>query len=129
MIKVELKDGSILEVEQSSSVMDVAKKISEGLARMATAGRVNGEVVDIRFELKEDCKLEILTFDSDLDGKKAYWHTTSHIMAQSVKRLWPDTKLAIGPAIDEGFYYDFDSSESFNDADMEKIEAKYLKII
>ena len=129
MIKVELKDGSILEVEQSSSVMDVAKKISEGLARMATAGRVNGEVVDIRFELKEDCKLEILTFDSDLDGKKAYWHTTSHIMAQAVKRLWPDTKLAIGPAIDEGFYYDFDSSESFNDADMEKIEAEMKKII
>jgi len=129
MIKVELKDGSILEVEQGSSVLDVAKKISEGLARMATAGRVNGEVVDIRFELKEDSKLEILTFDSDLDGKKAYWHTTSHIMAQAVKRLWPDTKLAIGPAIDEGFYYDFDSSESFNDADMEKIEAEMKKII
>ena len=101
MIKVELKDGSILEVEQGSSVLNVAKKISEGLARMATAGRVNGNVVDIRFEIKEDCKLEILTFDSDLDGKKAYWHTTSHIMAQAVKRLFPDTKLAIGPAIDE----------------------------
>ncbi|MBQ3409210.1 MAG: threonine--tRNA ligase [Clostridia bacterium] len=129
MIKVELKDGSILEVEQGSSVLDVAKKISEGLARVATAGRVNGNVVDIRYELKEDCKLEILTFDSDLDGKKAYWHTTSHIMAQAVKRLWPDTKLAIGPAIDEGFYYDFDVAESFNDADKEKIEAEMKKII
>ena len=129
MIKVELKDGSVIEVEQNSSVLDVAKKISEGLARMATAGRVNGNVVDIRFEIKEDCKLEILTFESDLDGKKAYWHTTSHIMAQAVKRLWPDTKLAIGPAIDEGFYYDFDSSESFNDADWEKIEAEMKKII
>ena len=129
MIKVELKDGSILEVEQGSSVLDVAKKISEGLARMATAGKVNGEVVDIRFELKEDSKLEILTFDSDIDGKKAYWHTTSHIMAQAVKRLWPDTKLAIGPAIDEGFYYDFDSSESFNDEDMVKIEEEMKKII
>ena len=129
MIKVELKDGSILEVEQGNSVFDVAKKISDGLARMATAGRVNGKVVDIRFELKEDCKLEILTFDSDIDGKKAYWHTTSHIMAQAVKRLWPDTKLAIGPAIDEGFYYDFDSTESFNDSDMEKIEAEMKKII
>ncbi len=129
MIKVELKDGSILEVEQGSSVLDVAKKISEGLARMATAGRVNGNVVDIRFELKEDCKLEILTFDSDLDGKKAYWHTTSHIMAQAVKRLFPDTKLAIGPAIDEGFYYDFDTIDTFNDEDKEKIEAEMKKII
>ena len=129
MIKVELKDGSILEVEQGCSVLDVAKKISEGLARVATAGRVDGKVVDIRSELNQDCKLEILTFDSDLDGKKAYWHTTSHIMAQAVKRLFPDTKLAIGPAIDEGFYYDFDSVESFNDEDKEKIEAEMKKII
>ena len=129
MIKVELKDGSILEVEQGSSVIDIAKKISEGLARMATAGRVNGKVVDLRFELNEDSKLEILTFDSDLDGKKAYWHTTSHIMAQAVKRLFPDTKFAIGPSIDEGFYYDFDTIETFNDADKEKIEAEMKKII
>ena len=129
MIKVELKDGSILEVEQGSSVIDIAKKISEGLARMATAGRVNGKVVDLRFELNEDSKLEILTFDSDLDGKKAYWHTTSHIMAQAVKRLFPDTKFAIGPSIDEGFYYDFDTSETFNDEDKEKIEAEMKKII
>ena len=129
MIKVELKDGSIIEIEEGKSVLDVASQISEGLARMATAGRVNGEVVDLRFELKEDSKLEILTFDADLDGKKAYWHTTSHIMAQAVKRLWPDTKLAIGPAIDEGFYYDFDSTESFNDEDMVKIEEEMKKII
>ncbi|MBR2744211.1 MAG: threonine--tRNA ligase [Clostridia bacterium] len=129
MIKVELKDGSILEVEQGSSVLDVAKKISEGLARMATAGRVNGEVVDIRYEIKKDCKLEILTFDSDLDGKKAYWHTTSHIMAQAVKRLFPETKLAIGPAIDDGFYYDFDVEKHFSDEDKEKIEAEMKKII
>ena len=129
MIKVELKDGSIIEVEQGSSVLDVAKKISEGLARMATAGRVNGEVVDLRFAIDTDCKLEILTFDSDLDGKKAYWHTTSHIMAQAVKRLFPNTKLAIGPSIDEGFYYDFDSEEAFNDEVKEKIEAEMKKII
>ena len=129
MVKVELKDGSLLEVEQGSSVIDVAKKISEGLARVATAGRVNGKVVDLRFELNEDSKLEILTFDSDLDGKKAYWHTTSHIMAQAVKRLFPDTKFAIGPSIDEGFYYDFDTIETFNDADKEKIEAEMKKII
>lgn len=129
MVKVELKDGSLLEVEQGSSVIDVAKKISEGLARVATAGRVNGKIVDLRFELNEDSKLEILTFDSDLDGKKAYWHTTSHIMAQAVKRLFPDTKFAIGPSIDEGFYYDFDTIETFNDADKEKIEAEMKKII
>ena len=129
MVKVELKDGSLLEVEQGSSVIDVAKKISEGLARVATAGRVNGKVVDLRFELNEDSKLEILTFDSDLDGKKAYWHTTSHIMAQAVKRLFPDTKFAIGPSIDEGFYYDFDTIETFNDDDKEKIEAEMKKII
>ena len=129
MIKVELKDGSILEVEQGKSVLDVAKQISEGLARMATAGRVNGNVVDIRYELNEDCKLEILTFESDLDGKKAYWHTTSHIMAQAVKRLFPETKLAIGPAIDEGFYYDFDTVNTFSDDDKEKIEAEMKKII
>ena len=132
MIKVELKDGSILEVEQGCSVLDVAKKISEGLARVATAGRVDGKVVDIRSELNQDCKLEILTFYSDLDGKKAYWHTTSHIMAQAVKRLFPDTKLAIGPAIDEGFYYDFDSVESFNDEDKERFSlprAEALKLM
>ena len=128
MIKVELKDGSILEVEQGSSVLDVAKKISEGLARMAMVGKVDGEVKDLRFELNNDCKLEILTFDS-IEGKKAYWHTSSHIMAQAVMRLFPDTKFAIGPAIDEGFYYDFDTANTFNDEDKEKIEAEMKKII
>ena len=128
MIKVELKDGSILEVEQGSSVLDVAKKISEGLARIAMVGKVDGEVKDLRFELNNDCKLEILTFDS-IEGKKAYWHTSSHIMAQAVMRLFPNTKFAIGPAIDEGFYYDFDVENNFNDEDKEKIEAEMKKII
>ena len=128
MIKVELKDGSILEVEQGSSVLDVAKKISEGLARIARVGKVDGEVKDLRFELNNDCKLEILTFDS-IEGKKAYWHTSSHIMAQAVMRLFPNTKFAIGPAIDEGFYYDFDVENNFNDEDKEKIEAEMKKII
>ena len=91
-------------------------------------GKVDGKVKDLRFELNKDCKLEILTFDS-IEGKKAYWHTTSHIMAQAVMRLFPDTKFAIGPAIDEGFYYDFDSSATFNDEDKEKIEAEMKKII
>ena len=128
MIKVELKDGSIIEVEKGKSILDVAKQISQGLARMAMVGKVDGEVKDLRFELNKDCKLEVLTFDS-IEGKKAYWHTTSHIMAQAVMRLFPDTKFAIGPAIDEGFYYDFDSSATFNDEDKEKIEAEMKKII
>ena len=105
MIKLTLKDGSVKEVEKGKSVYDVAKEISEGLARVATCGEVDGKVKDLRFKLNEDCNLVIHTFqDDDEEGKKAYWHTTSHIMAQAVKRLFPDVKLAIGPAIDDGFY-------------------------
>ena len=129
MIKITLKDGSIKEVEQGISIYDLAKNISEGLARMATAGKVNGNVQDLRYELNEDCEVEILTFESSLDGKKAYWHTTSHIMAQAVKRLFPDTLFAIGPSIDEGFYYDFDVKNNFTDEDKEKIESEMKKII
>ena len=129
MIKVTLKDGSQKEVEQGISIYDLAKQISEGLARVATCGRVDGKVEDLRFKLEKDCNVEILTFDSDLDGKKAYWHTTSHIMAQAVKRMLPNTKLAIGPAIDDGFYYDFDVENNFTDEDKEKIEAEMKKII
>ncbi len=129
MIKIELKDGSIKEVEQGSSILDIAKSISEGLARVATAGKVDGEVKDLRTVINEDCKLEILTFDNDLDGKKAYWHTTSHIMAQAIKRLFPKVKLAIGPSIDEGFYYDFDTENPFTDDDKTRIEEEMKKII
>ncbi len=129
MIKVTLKDGSIKEVEQGVSIIDLAKSISEGLARVATCAKLNGEVVDLRTKLNEDCNVEILTFDSDLDGKKAYWHTTSHIMAQAVKRLFPDTKFAIGPSIDEGFYYDFDVENNFTDENKANIEEEMKKII
>ena len=129
MIKVSLKDGSIKEVEQGMSILELAKSISEGLARIATAGEVNGEVKDLRFKLEEDCNVNILTFDSDINGKKAYWHTTSHIMAQAIKRLFPEVKLAIGPAIDEGFYYDFDVETPFTDEDKLKIEEEMKKII
>ena len=128
MIKIELKDGAIIEVEKGSSIIDVAKKISEGLARVTLAGLVNGEVQDLRHKLTEDCKLEILTFDS-LEGKKAYWHTTSHIMAQAIKRLYPEIKLAIGPSIDNGFYYDFDTEKPFSEEDLIKIEEEMKKII
>ena len=123
MIKVTLKDGSSLEVEQGASIYEVAQKISEGLARVATCGIVNGEVKDLRYELQEDCNLTIETFESSLDGKKAYWHTTSHIMAQAVKRLFPTVKFAIGPSIEEGFYYDFDVEKPFSDEDKANIEA------
>ena len=125
---ITLKDGSKREVQEGISVIDLAKEISEGLARVATAGRVDGKVVDLRYNLNKDCNVEILTFD-DEDGKKAYWHTTSHIMAQAIKRLYKDVKLAIGPAIDGGFYYDFDTEYRFSEADFEKVEAEMKKII
>ena len=130
MLKVTLKDNSIIEVEKGTNILEVAKKISEGLARNATCGEVNGEVKDLRYELQEDCNLVIHTFqEDDLEGKKAYWHTTSHIMAQAVKRLFPDVKFAIGPSIDNGFYYDFDVETPFTDEDKAKIEEEMKKII
>ena len=128
MIKVTLKDGSVLEVEKGSSVLDVAKKISEGLARNMTCASVNGETQDFRYILEEDCTLNIYTFENDLEGKKAYWHTTSHIMAQAVKRLFPNAKLAIGPSIDNGFYYDYDVEKPFSAEDLENIEKEMQNI-
>ncbi len=104
MIKITLKDGSFKEVENGISVIELAKSISEGLARVATCGKVNGKIVDLRFKLEEDSEVEILTFDSEaIEGKKAYWHTTSDIMAQAIKRLFGSVKLSIGLAIDNGF--------------------------
>ena len=130
-MKIILKDGSSIEAEKGISILELAKKISEGLARVATAGRVNGEVKDLRYKIEEDgANVEILTFENDLDGKKAYWHTTSHIMAQAIKRIFGnDVKLAIGPSIDEGFYYDFDIEKAFSDEDKSKIEEEMKKII
>ena len=104
---ITLKDGSSKEYAEAKSVYDIALDISEGLARMACAGEVNGEVVDLRTVVDQDCNLNILTFNDD-KGKAAYRHTTSHVLAQAVKRLFPEAKLAIGPAIDNGYYYDFD---------------------
>ena len=130
MVKVTLKDGSILEVEKGSSILDVAKKISEGLARVATCGEIDGKIKDLRYEINQDCNLVIHTFkEEDLEGKKAYWHTSSHIMAQAVKRLFPDVKFAIGPSIDNGFYYDFDVENPFTDEDKANIEQEMKKII
>lgn len=130
MIKISLKDGSVREVEEGISIMDLAKQISEGLARVATCAEVDGKVCDLREILNKDCTVNILTFDSeDNSGKKAYWHTTSHIMAQAVKRLFPEIKLAIGPSIDNGFYYDFDVKVPFTDEDKASIEEEMKKII
>ena len=129
MVKLKLKDGNIKEVESGKTVYEIAKSISEGLARNATCASVDGKVVDLRYIVNNDCEFVIHTFESDLEGKKAYWHTTSHIMAQAIKRINPEIKLAIGPAIDEGFYYDFDVEKHFSDEDKEKIETEMKKII
>ena len=127
MIKITLKDGSIMEQEAGLSIYEIAQKISERLAKVATSALLNGEVVDLRTVLNEDCELQILTFD-DEQGKGAYRHTTAHIMAQAVKRLFPDAKLAIGPSIENGFYYDYDIDGTFSPEDLEKIEKEMEKI-
>ena len=127
-MKVTLKDGSVKEFESSVSVLDAAKSISEGLARAACAGKVNGEVVDLRTVLEEDCELEILTA-KDAEGLRVLRHTASHVMAQAVKRLYPNTKLAIGPAIDDGFYYDFDREAPFSAEELNDIEKEMKKIV
>ncbi|WP_418574746.1 threonine--tRNA ligase [Hominenteromicrobium sp.] len=127
MIKVDLK-GSEKEFESGVSVAEVAKSIGMGLYKSACAAKVNGEVCDLRTVLNEDCKVEILTFD-DKEGKKAYWHTASHIMAQAVNRLYPGTKFAIGPAVDNGFYYDMELPQAITNDDLAKIEAEVKKII
>lgn len=127
-MKITLKDGSVKEYSEAKSVYEIAADISEGLARMATAGEVNGEVIDLRTKIDQDCELTIHTFQSQ-EGAHAFHHTTSHILAQAVKRLFPDTKLAIGPAIDDGFYYDFDREVPFTTEDLETIEKEMKKIV
>ena len=128
MVKVTLKDGSVREVPKGSSVYDVAASISGRLAKEAVVGSVNGKTVDLFYKIEDDCELSIFKFE-DSEGAHAFRHTSSHIMAQAVKRLFPDTKLAIGPAIDNGFYYDFDTDHKFVPEDLEKIEAEMQKII
>ena len=128
MIKVTLKDGSVKEFDNAISVLDIAKSISEGLARNAYCGIVNGKVEDLRFVVDKDSTLEICTFDSQ-EGKNAFRHTASHVLAMAVKRLFPNVKLAIGPSIENGFYYDFDSEKSFISEDLAKIEDEMRKII
>ena len=124
---ITLKDGSSKEYEGAMSVLDIAKDISEGLARVACAGEVDGEVVDLRTVIDKDCSLNILTFDTE-EGKKAFRHTAAHILAQAVKRLYPDAKCTIGPAIEDGFYYDFDMP-SLSREELDKIESEMKKIV
>ena len=126
-MKITLKDGSVKEYESVMSVYEIALDISEGLARAACAGEVNGEVVDLRTVVDKDCSLNILTFNDEA-GKAAYRHTASHVLAEAVKRLYPQAKLAIGPSIDTGFYYDFEH-EPFSREDLDKIEAEMKKVI
>ncbi len=128
MLKLTLKDGSIREVEANVSAAEVVKGIGMGLYKSACSVKINGEVCDLRTVLTEDCTFEVLTFD-DIDGRKTFWHTASHILAQAVKRLYPETKLAIGPAIDNGFYYDFDAPHPFSPEELLKIEAEMKKIV
>ena len=128
MIKITLKDGSVKEFEAGISVLDIAKSISEGLARNACCGIVNGKVVDLRYIVNQDSELAICTFDSQ-EGKDALRHSVSHVLAYAVKRLYPNAKLAIGPAINDGFYYDFDVENSFSSDDLVKIEDEMRKIV
>ena len=128
IMKITLKDGSFKEYEGSMSVLDITKDISEGLARVACAGEVDGELVDLRTVVDKDCNLNILTFESE-GGAWAFHHTTSHIMAQAIKRLYPGVKLAIGPSVADGFYYDVDSETPLTAEDLVKIEAEMKKIV
>ena len=128
MVKITLKGTDVKEFENGTTIYEVAKSISDSLARAALGGIVDGEVKELTFGLHKDCDLNIITFEHE-EGKKILRHTASHIMAQAVKRLYPNTKLAIGPSIDDGFYYDFDAEENFTNEDLKAIEAEMKKIV
>ena len=128
MIQVELKGGVIKEFESGVTPAEIAKSIGMGLYKSVCAAKINNEVKDLRTPITEDCKVELLTFD-DPDGKHAFWHTASHVLAQAVKRLYPNAKCAIGPAIESGFYYDFDVEKPFSNDDLQKIKAEMKKIV
>lgn len=127
MLKITLKDGSIREIEPGKSLMELAASISRGLAKAAVAGKVDGEIKDLSYTLMQDAEVEIITADSE-EGLKVLRHSTSHLMAEAVRNLFPGTILGIGPAIDNGFYYDFDSEHVFTPEDLEKIEAEMRRL-
>ena len=126
-MKITLKDGSVKEYDSAKSVYEIAEELSEGLARAACAGEVNGKVVDLRTSIDQDCTLNILTAN-DPEGLRVVRHTCSHVMAEAVKRIFPEAKLAIGPSIDTGYYYDFEHAP-FSREDLDRIEAEMKKII
>ena len=127
MVKITLKDGSVMELEQGATALDAAKKISEGLARNVLACQIDGETHDAMTPIHQDCSLNLLTFEDEM-GRWTLRHTAAHVLAQAVKRLFPEVKLAIGPAIENGFYYDLDSPFPFTPEIMEKIEEEMRKI-
>lgn len=129
MINIRLKDGAVKQFEENVTPAQVAKSLGAGIYKAACAAKLNGELVDLRTPIKEDSTLEILRFEDDDFCKKVYWHTSAHVLAQAVLRLFPDAKLAIGPAIDNGFYYDFDLPRTLNVQDLEQIEAEMKRII
>lgn len=128
MIRLTLKDGSIREIESAQSAAEIVKGIGMGLYKAACCVKINGEVKDLRTVIDSDCQFEVCTFDT-IEGKKTFWHTASHILAQAVKHLYPQAKLAIGPAIDNGFYYDFDLEKPFTQEELNNIEAEMKKIV
>jgi threonyl-tRNA synthetase len=127
MINVTLKDGSVRQTASGTSIFDLAASLSQGLARAAVAGKVNGELKDLSFKLQKDAQVEILTLDN-AEGLEVMRHSTSHLLAQAVKNLFPGTILGIGPAIANGFYYDFDSEHIFTPEDLEKIENEMKRL-
>ncbi|MFP4656587.1 MAG: threonine--tRNA ligase [Candidatus Woesearchaeota archaeon] len=126
-MEIELPDGSVKEYENGKTPLDIAKDISEGLARATLAAKVDDKVIDATTPLTTDCKVQLLTFD-DEEGKRVFWHSSTHVLAQAVKELWPHVKLTIGPAIEGGFYYDFDTKEPFTPEDLKTIEEKMKEI-
>lgn len=126
-MKITLKDGVVKEFDNAVSVLEIAKSISEGLARNACAGIVDGEVKDLRFVVDKDAEVSICTFEDEA-GKMAFRHTASHILAQAVKRLYPEAKIAIGPAIADGFYYDFDREKAFTQEELEALEVEMKRL-
>ena len=127
MFKITLKGGTVKEFDAPVSAAEVAKQIGAGLYKSACGCRIDGKVCDLRTVIDSDCTLDILTFD-DKDGRHIFRHTAAHIAAQAIKRLYPNTKLAIGPATDDGFYYDFDVEKPFSPSDLTAIEAEIKKI-
>ncbi len=126
-IKIKFPDGSIKEHPKNISPLEIAESISHSLAKQTVVAEINGKLVDLDFKIEEDAEIKLFKFDSK-EGQEVYWHSTAHLLAQAVKELFPNIKVAIGPAIENGFYYDFDKEVPFTDKDLEKIEQKMKEL-